>query len=331
MCTVISFVRDTLYFGRNMDIDYDFGYKIAVTPRDYLLKTKESGTLLRHYAMIGGAAVADDYPLYAEACNEKGLCMAGLNFPFNALYKENAEKGKKSLAPYELIPYVLATCADLEEARSLLENTEITDKPFRRDLPLVPLHWIVSDKSGSIVFEQTKSGAKVYDDPLCVLTNNPPFPFHTENVRQYERLSSKNFYARVDESMFCEGMGAIGLPGDMSSYSRFVKAEYCLRNAVCGNDPREKIAQTFRMLESVAMPRGSVVTQNGREDVTTYSCVIDAERKAYFFRTYDGFACGRAVMTEKLASGESLAVYDVSGGDFFDAVCLTTRFCDDKL
>lgn len=331
MCTVISFVGDSLYFGRNMDIDFDFGHKIAVVPRDYALKTKESGTLLRHYAMIGGAAVADGYPLYAEACNEKGLCMAGLNFPFNAAYKKRAGKGKKALAPYELIPYVLATCADLDEAKILLANTEITDVPFSRDLPVAPLHWIASDKSGSIAVEQTADGMNVYDDPYGVLTNNPLFPFHRENVRRYEKLSSKNFPARVDKTMFCEGLGAIGLPGDWSSYSRFVKAEYCLRNAVCGGDPRQMTAQTFRMLESVAMPRGGVVTENGKEDITAYSSVIDAERREYCFRTYDGFSCGRVVLTEELASGEELAVFSADGGDFFDAVRLTTPLCDDKL
>ena len=176
MCTVISFVKDSLFFGRNMDIEYDFGQKIAVMPREFAFGTKRAGTLLKHYAMIGVARVEDGCPLYAEACNEKGLCMAGLNFPANAVYKDRGEKGQTELAPYELIPYVLGKCASVDEAEKLLSDVEVVGERFRPHLPLAPLHWIISDDKRNIVFECTSEGARIFDDPFGVLTNNPPFP-----------------------------------------------------------------------------------------------------------------------------------------------------------
>ena len=106
MCTAIAFLNKSLYFGRNMDIEYDFGQKIVIMPDEFPLATKCSGTLLKHYAVIGIARVEEGYPLYAEACNEKGLCMAGLNFPFNAVYADKESEGKIMLAPYVRFPFV---------------------------------------------------------------------------------------------------------------------------------------------------------------------------------------------------------------------------------
>lgn len=291
MCTVITLVKNGLFFGRNMDIDYDPGLKIVAMPREFPLTTKRAGALLKHYAIIGAARVEDGYPLYAEACNEKGLCMAGLNFPFNAKYADRAEKEKIAVTPYELIPYVLGKCADINEAKKLFENTEIIGIPFKESLPLAPLHWIVADRSGSFVVERTDKGVSLYDDPCGVLTNNPPFPSHLENIERYKALSvenSKNTCSRVDYSTFSEGEGALGLPGDFSSPSRFVKAWFCLKNSVCGESMTEKVAQTFRILNAVAMTKGSVVTQSGNLDQTTYLCCIDAENAVYYYKTYDG-------------------------------------------
>lgn len=316
MCTALTFVKETLFFGRNMDIDYDFGQQIAVMPREYPLKTKKAGILLSHYATVGTARVEDGYPLYAEACNEKGLCMAGLNFPFNAVYAEKAEKDKTALAPYELIPYVLGRCADLEEAKELLKNTEIVAERFKAELPLAPLHWIVADKTGSVVAERTADGLSVYDNPFGVLTNNPPFPEQVRNAEQISKFSVSNpkdaFSSDKSISGFCEGAGATGLPGDFSSPSRFVKAAFCLRHSVCDGGTEKCVAQTMRLLDAVSMPRGIVVTAAGRNDITVYSCCIDAENGAYYYKTYDGLNVKCVKLTQDNATGEEIYVYEMS-------------------
>lgn len=314
MCTVVTLVKDSLFFGRNMDIDFDFGQSIAVMPREYALDTKLSGTLLKHYAVIGSARVEDGYPLYAEACNEKGLCMAGLNFPGNAVYAECADDGKIALTPYEFIPYVLGKCACLGEAVKLIEKTEIVAIRFKEELPLAPLHWIVADKSGSVVVERTAEGIKIFENPAGVLTNNPPFPLHLKNLEKYENLSVRNnkkSNARVGYSTYSEGEGALGLPGDFSSPSRFVKAWFCLKNTSCNGGAASKAAQTFRVLDCVAMVRGTVVTAQGGEDITAYSCCIDAENGTYYYKTYDGLSVKSVQMDEENSCGETLTVVEM--------------------
>lgn len=312
MCTVITLVKDGLFFGRNMDIDFDSGLRVVVMPREYPLTTKKAGALLKHYAVTGAARVEDGYPLYADGCNEKGLCMAGLNFPFNAVYANGEKEGKTSLTPYELIPYVLGKCADIREAKRLFENTEIVGIPFKEGLPLAPLHWIVADKNGSFVVERTQSGVSLYDDPAGVLTNNPPFPTHLENIKKYDGLCVKNrqnLPARVEKTAFSEGEGAIGLPGDMSSPSRFVRAWFTLKNSVCGDSVKEKVSQVFHILSSVAMTKGAVVTQGGGLDVTAYSCCIDAGNAAYYYKKYDDLSAN----CERIgnAEGGELTVKDM--------------------
>lgn len=318
MCTAISFYKDSLYFGRNMDIEYHFGEKVAVMPRDFSLQTKCAGVLRTRYAVIGMANVTDGYPLYADAMNEKGLCAAGLNFPSNAAYAAGAVGGKRTLAPYELIPYLLGSCADLAEAKSFLAGLELADIPFVPSLPVAPLHWMIADASGSIAVERTEEGLRIFENEFGVLTNNPPFPFHRENVRQYLHLSAanpearqltssaalraaqtaervtKNAAPRAREgaggklSPFSQGAGGVGLPGDFSSASRFVKAWFCRENSICASEAASCVSQVFHVLGAVAMPRGAVLAPDGRPDMTIYACCMDAANQTYYYKTYDG-------------------------------------------
>ena len=234
MCTCITYENGDFYFGRNLDLEYTFGEKVVVTPRNYPFSFQCLPAMNHHYAMIGMATVMEDFPLYAEAVNEKGLGIAGLNFPESACYKEKQE-GKKNVAPFELIPWILGQCESTEQAEKLLENCNLLNHPFRKETPLSPLHWMVADKNKCIVIEAVKEGVRIYDNPYGVLTNNPPFPFYQMYMQHYRSLSAK-----TPESLFAEplsfktygqGMGAMGLPGDYSPASRFVKAAFLKWNS----------------------------------------------------------------------------------------------------
>lgn len=122
MCTSIALNSNRFYFGRNLDLEYSFGQRVVIAPRNYPFQFRKAGEMKRHYAMIGMATVHDDYPLYAEAANEKGLCAAGLNFPENAFYPAETVEGRTNISPFELIPWLLGRCADLSETRIALEN-----------------------------------------------------------------------------------------------------------------------------------------------------------------------------------------------------------------
>ena len=219
MCTAATYQTKDFYFGRTLDYEFSYGDEITVTPRNYPFPFRDSGEMLdNHYALIGMAHVAGNYPLYYDAINEKGLGMAGLNFVGNAVYREKAED-KSNVAQFEFIPWVLAKCADLEEAKKLLSNVNITNTQFSRQLPTAQLHWIIADKSGCIVVESVEEGVKIYDNPVGVLTNNPPFPEQMFRLNDFMHLSPKSPENRFSKDLrlrtYSRGMGAMGRPGDL--------------------------------------------------------------------------------------------------------------------
>ena len=124
MCTAISYKTKSHYFGRNLDLEYSYKESVTVTPRNFPLSFRTEREFARHYAMIGMAYVKDGYPLYYDAVNERGLCMAGLSFAGNAVYLEEKDD-KYNVAPFELIPWVLCQCKDIREAKELLEKTNL--------------------------------------------------------------------------------------------------------------------------------------------------------------------------------------------------------------
>lgn len=116
MCTAISYKAKDFYFGRTLDYECSYGEEVVITPRHYQFSYSHMGECTTHYAMIGMAHVAEEYPLYYEAVNEKGLGMAGLNFVGNACYGEY-EENAKNVATYEFIPWVLGACESVEQVR----------------------------------------------------------------------------------------------------------------------------------------------------------------------------------------------------------------------
>ena len=185
--------------------------------------------------MIGMAHVSDEYPLYYEAVNEKGLCIAGLNFVGNAFYHDKVDD-KENIAQFEFIPWILSTCSSVEDAKKIVKKTNITGETFSQKFPAAQLHWIISDKDSSIVVESLKEEIKIYDNPTGVLTNNPPFDKQLFALNNYRNLSVKNkdntFSENINLDSYSRGMGAIGLPGDLSSQSRFIRATFVKSNSI---------------------------------------------------------------------------------------------------
>ena len=287
MCTCIALESNDFYFGRNLDLTTSFGEGVLITPRAFPLRFWQEPPQRRHFAMIGMAAPSKELPLYAEAVNEKGLGMAGLHFPGNAVYPKGSG-GRRCVAPYELIAWVLGQCAAAEEAAALCRNLVLAGPP-EGGLPLAPLHWMLADREACFVLEQTESGMQVWENRTGVLTNNPPFPFHLQNLRQYRHLSTRageNRFAPWDLAPFGEGFGAIGLPGDASPASRFVRAAFYRANASLKGTEADAVSQFFHILDAVAMVRGSVVAEDGAEDETVYSCCVNASRGIYYYKTY---------------------------------------------
>lgn len=315
MCTSIAMNTEDFYFGRTMDIEYSFNEKVVFTPRNYPIAFRRNDTLRRHYAMLGMASVVEDYPLYAEAVNERGLCIAGLNFPDNAYYPPKEDPLKKNISPFELILWICAKCASVTDAKELLASTQLTDIPFSDDLPLAPLHWHIADRECSIVLESTRNGLEIYDNPVGVLTNNPGFNFQTTNLCQYMNLTTtcpKNCFTNIKSLVpFGQGLGSFGLPGDYSPASRFVKAAYLSMNSVCEKDEMSSVSQLFHILDSVSMVRGSVVTSGELYDTTTYVCCMNATQGRYYYKTYSNSQLTAVDLRKENLDADSLKTYSL--------------------
>jgi choloylglycine hydrolase len=302
MCTAIIYGENNRYFGRNLDYEKTFGESVVIVPRNFCLPFRYAPKMCKHYAFIGMAHVANGYPLLYEATNEAGLSIAGLNFVGNCHFATSCLDMHENLCQFEIIPYIMGKCANVEQAKRVLERLNLLGEPFSPDLPVAELHWIIADSCECIVLETTRCGVNIICNKVGVLTNNPPFKFHLDNLNLYRHLSNSDpkqaFGEDIPFDVFSRGMGAFGLPGDWSSTSRFVRAAFVRANAMDalgedrergidhGGKDYESIAQFFHILSSVSMVKGCVKVGDGFE-FTQYSSCCDTERGIYCFKSYD--------------------------------------------
>lgn len=287
MCTAISLNKGGSFFGRNLDLEYSYGEKVIVTPRRYPLKFRGKKVNSDHYAFIGMGITDSDFPLYYEATNEKGLSVAALSFPEAEYFKEKEQLD--NIASFEVIPWILCQCGNVVECTELISHINVTDTPFSEKYPPSPLHWLISDRESSIVLECDGGGVHIYENQTDILTNGPAFPFHLYNLSNYLHLSEKTPVNSLTDTLelkaYSKGMGALGLPGDMSSASRFVRGFFIKEKLSLEEEYGKEVMQFFHLLASVAMPKGTVKTAEG-EEYTVYSCCCDTERGIYYYRTY---------------------------------------------
>ena len=312
MCTAVTYKTKDFYFGRTLDYDSSYVEEITITPRNYSFSFCNGKTLNSHKAIIGMAYVADNYPLYYDAVNENGLCMAGLNFVGNALYHENASD-KINIASFEFIPWILSQCSTVQEAKTLIEKTNITSISFSEKLPPAQLHWMVSDRYESITVESMQDGIHVYKNPVGVLTNNPPFNEQMFNLNNYMHLSPnppQNLFSdKLSLHTYSRGMGALGLPGDLSSQSRFVRSAFTKMNSVSGDSEEESVSQFFHILGTVEQTKGCCAVENGNFEITIYTSCCNANKGIYYYTTYNNRQITAVDMHKENLDSNSLMHY----------------------
>ena len=312
MCTAATYRTKDFYFGRTLDYEFSYGEEITVTPRNYPFSFRYLPEKREHYAIIGMAHVEEDYPLYYDAVNEKGLGMAGLNFVGNAVYGE-VKEGKENVAVFELIPYILSQCENTEEARELLGKIQITDSRFKEQLPNGRLHWIIADEKEAITVESVTEGLKIYENAPGVLTNNPPFPMQMFQLNNYMQLSSRQpenlFSDQLSLETYSRGMGALGLPGDLSSASRFVRVTFTKLHARSGEGEADSVGQFFHILGSVEQTRGCCELENGKYEITIYTSCCNATKGIYYYTTYTNRQITAVDMHREKLDGTELIRY----------------------
>lgn len=314
MCTAVALSTKDFYFGRNLDLEYHYKEEVTVTPRLFPFEFRKCQPLYEHYAIIGMATVSDGYPLYYDATNEAGLSMAGLNFPGFAVYRPEIS-GFDNIATFELIPWILGSCKSISEAKIKLSRINITGTCFSDSLPVTPLHWIISDKTGSITLESVAEGLRVHNNPLGILTNSPGFDYHMLNLTNYMQLTKdepqNSFSDKAELSPYSHGMGAMGLPGDLSSCSRFVRAAFTKLNSQCGDSEAENVNQFFHILKSVEHTKGTVKLGE-KYEITQYSSCCNTDKGIYYYTTYENSRITAVNMNNENPDSKELIRYPLN-------------------
>lgn len=312
MCTAATYKTKDFYFGRTLDYEFSYGDEITVTPRNYAFDFRHTSACTSHYAIIGMAHIVGNYPLYYDAINEKGLGMAGLNFVGNAVYAKPVS-GKENIAQFEFIPYILGKCANINEAKSLLASINLTDTPFSEKLPTAQLHWIIADENGCITVESMANGLHIYDNPVGVLTNNPPFETQMFMLNNYMSLSPKqpqNAFANgLALNSYSRGMGALGLPGDLSSASRFARVAFTKMNSISADSENESVSQFFHILGSVDQQRGCCEVSEGKYEITIYTSCCNTTKGIYYYTTYNNHQISAVDMRKENLDSTELMRY----------------------
>ena len=276
------------FFGRTLDVERSYGEGLVLTPRE---RTK-IGEASNRYAILGMGILERGVPMYFDGMNEWGLAAAALNFPEYAVYRSPRED-MSNIPPAHLITVILGLCRSVEEAEDMLRRVNITDEGAGGH-PTTPLHWIISDQRRSITVEPLSEGLKIYDNPYGILTNSPPFCYHTARLADFSQLKAgypeKNLTDKA-LSLYSRGMGAMGLPGDFSSSSRFVRALFVKENIRPVTDGQDshlaQINSFFHVMNAVSVPYGCVLNREGEAFYTRYTCLFDLEELTCYLTTYN--------------------------------------------
>lgn len=302
MCTGVRFndANGNMYFGRNLDWSVGYGQKIVVTPKGYRYHSAFLGEMAPKYALIGMGIIEENVPLYFDCGNEAGLAIAGLNFPGYAQYASDAVEGKMNVAAYEFPLWVAMNFETVDEVEAALKNVAIVAKPINEKYPVSMLHWIIGDKTRSIVVEYTAAGMQIFHNDVDVLTNQPGYGWHKENLRNYMNITSpqpeKVTWGKAELTAFGSGSLMRGLPGDFYSPSRFVRVAYYNTHYPVKSTEEENVSRLFHTLAGVAMIDGGAQMADGEFEKTVYTGGFSAATKTYYWNTYDDPAIQKAAL-----------------------------------
>lgn len=318
MCTALTLKtkEGCNLFGRNMDVEYSFNQSVYLIPRNFHYKNHATNQVTTtKFAILGMATIIDQHPCLADGFNEKGLACAGLNFPGFVHYEDKLSSDKINIPPYDIILWILSNFETLEQVKAAVENLRIVKIPLGENVPIPTLHWMVTDKSGkSIVIESTCKQLTVYDNPVGVLTNSPTFDWHLINLRQYMHLRpiqpKVTMWGDLELATLGQGQGTFSLPGDPSPISRFVRIAFFRAHANLSGDTLTTITEFFHLLSTVAMIKGSVVTEQGKDDLTLYTSCMCQEKGIYYYTTYNNHRINAIDLHKEDLNASNLKAFD---------------------
>lgn len=315
MCTGIRFSddKDNMFFGRNLDWSTGYGEKVVVTPRGYKYRSAFLGEMANSPALIGMGIVAENVPLYFDCANEHGLAIAGLNFPGYAAYEQAAVEGKTNVAAYEFPLWVALNFTSVDDVEKALKDVAIVAKPINDQYPVSQLHWIIGDSKKSIVVEYTKNGMEIFKNDVDVLTNQPGYGWHHENLRNYMNLfpqmPEKVQWSNASLAPFGSGSLIRGLPGGFYSTDRFIRVAYFNTHYPAQSTEEANVSRLFHSLTGVAMIDGAAEMADGSCEKTIYTGGYSTATQTYYYNTYEDPAIKSvSLRDQKLDSAELIVI-----------------------
>lgn len=292
MCTAINIGLDNgyVYFGRTMDFSHELDPELYYVPAGYQWRNLlDTDSFKTKYSFLG---IGQDISpiVLTDGVNEKGLAIAALYFPGFAQYDDVNANDLIPIAAFELVYYLLSQCQTVEEVQKILETIRIVGVEDDVTHTVAPLHWIMNDQSNNcMVIEKTAQGLQIINNPIGVLSNSPDFSWHLNNLRNYLNLSpyqQESNWGNLELIPFGQGAGTLGLPGDYTPPSRFVRAAFQKTFTDMPLKQQQTIMTCFRIMETVSIPKGTVITARHTPDYTQYTMVIDITTQTYYFKTY---------------------------------------------
>lgn len=288
MCTAITLKTSENHHlvGRNFDIHPMNDLSVALVPREFEYVNRVTNEEMKtKYAVLGMGLFYENHILFCDGVNEKGLSCLMLQLSKFSTWSHKIRKDKVNIAPYDVAFWVLSNFSTISELMEGLKQLNIVALPDDQTALSTEIHWLVSDTSGqSIVIERTRDKLTVYNNKVGVLANSPTFDWHLNNLDCYINVKSEQpeetKWGQQMLSPYSNGFGTIGLPGDFSSPSRFVKAAF-LRNHVNVGE-----SECFHILDNFVVPRGVVETPKRKEcHLTKYSACLCLETQLYYYKT----------------------------------------------
>lgn len=291
MCTTVGFsYKEGIVFGRTLEIGVKLENNILFVPRNEQDFINAKGVKYdSKYSTIGSAFF--DIPSFGDGINEEGLMGSSNFFPNYGTFSKDVVEGKINMTTSNAFDYLLTRCKDIDEVKEEIKNIILIEK-IEDDVSMSN-HFFFMDATGNKIVLEPKDGKFLaYDNPYGVLTNSPEFPWHVTNLKNYIHLKSGN----IDETDFNgnqvsklgEGTGMLGLPGDFTPPSRFIRAAYFVSNTDKNLERKEALLQGFRILSQFDIPKGAVIDgKEGHTDETLYTSVMDTKNKAYYIKCFD--------------------------------------------
>jgi choloylglycine hydrolase len=303
-CTGISLMAEdgAAIRGRTLEFGFPMRSNVLVVPAGKEL----SGTLpdgskglvyTSRYAMVGANALG--LPAFLDGINDQGLSVGLFYFPSYAKYTEVTQgNASHAIAPQEFGVWVLANFATVDEVREGLKDIVVVPTPApglgSPQGVVAGAHFFIQDRSGkSIAVEPVDGTLKVHDAPLGVMTNAPTYDWHMSNLQNYVNLSVKDVEQKnlgpVTLSAFGAGAGLLGMPGDFTPPSRFVRAAIYSQSAAPNATADDAVLSAFHILNQFDLPKGAV--QNAAvgaavDETTEWTSVADLKNLRWYYRTF---------------------------------------------